>query len=105
MHTLLLAATLLAQDGSFRVGTAAAARGETGRGAIEVPAGVDPALSIPVAVINGARRGPVLAIVSGAHGTEYASIIAVEQLIRQVDAKTLRGTLILVPLVNVPSFE
>jgi predicted deacylase len=47
----------------------------------------------------------VLAIVSGAHGTEYASIIAVERLIQQLDPKTISGTLILVPLVNVPSFE
>jgi uncharacterized protein len=105
MHPLLLAAALLAQDTPVRVGTAAAPRGEIGRGAIEVPAGADPALSIPVAVVNGARPGPVLAIVSGAHGTEYASIIAVERLIQQLDPKTIRGTVILVPLVNVPSFE
>src|SRR6476620_2140339 len=102
LSTLLLTA-LVAQD--FRVGTAAAARGATARGAIEVPAGTDAALSIPVAVVNGARPGPVLAIVSGAHGTEYASIIAVERLIQQLDAKAISGTVILVPLVNVPSFE
>ena len=99
----LLFATLLAQD--FRVGTAAAARGQTARGAIEVPAGSDAALSIPVVVVNGARPGPVLAVVSGAHGTEYASIIAVERLIQQLDPRTISGTVILVPLVNVPSFE
>jgi uncharacterized protein len=102
MLTLLLTAAL-AQD--FRVGTATAPRGQIGRGAIEVPAGSDAALSIPVAVVNGAKPGPVLAIVSGAHGTEYASIIAVERLIRELDPATVRGTVILVPLVNVPSFE
>ena len=104
MHALLLAAALVAQD-PFRVGTAAAARGTVGRGAIEVPAGADAALSIPVAVVNGAKPGPVLAVVSGAHGTEYASIIAVERLIQLLDPQALRGTVILVPLVNVPSFE
>ena len=87
------------------VGTATARRGELTRGAINVPAGIDSALSIPVVVINGARPGPVLSIVSGAHGTEYASIIAVEQLIDRVDPAKLSGTLILVPLVNIPSFE
>ncbi len=108
MHPLVLSATLLllgSQDSVFRVGTAAVPRGETGRGAIEVPAGSDAALSIPVAVVHGASPGPVLAIVSGAHGTEYASIIAVERLIQQLDAKAISGTVILVPLVNVPSFE
>ena len=72
---------------AFKVGTASAARGQTAYGAIEVPAGSDAALSIPVAVVNGAKPGPVLAIVSGSHGTEYASIIAVERLIQQLDAK------------------
>jgi predicted deacylase len=103
MLSTLLLTVLVAQD--FRVGTAASARGQTARGAIEVPAGADAALSIPVAVVNGARPGPVLAIVSGAHGTEYASIIAVERLIQQLDAKAISGTVILVPLVNVRSFE
>jgi uncharacterized protein len=101
------AATAAAQGAGavFTVGTAKAARGETAFGAIEVPAGKDAALSIPVAVVHGARPGPVLAIVSGAHGTEYASIIAVARLIHRLDAKTMAGTVILVPLVNTPSFE
>ena len=109
MTTVLLAMLIACpgpeQDAAFRVGTAAAARGQAARGAIEVPAGVDAALSIPVAVVNGARPGPVLAIVSGAHGTEYASIIAVETLIQQLDPKAVSGIVILVPLVNVNSFE
>ena len=106
--TMTVATAAAGQSGAaatFKVGTATATRGTTALGAIEVPAGSDAALSIPVAVVHGARPGPVLAIVSGAHGTEYASIIAVERLIQQLDAKALTGTVILVPLVNVPSFE
>lgn len=104
--TALLLAAILGQDPTvFRVGTAVAPRGRVGRGAIEVPAGVDAALSIPVAVVHGAKPGPVLAIVAGSHGTEYASIIAVEKLIERLDPKVISGTVILVPLVNVPSFE
>jgi len=107
MHAALILALLMgaAQESAFRVGTAVAPRGQVGRGAIEVPAGVDAALSIPVFLVNGAKPGPVLAIVSGAHGTEYASIIAVERLIQRLDPKAIAGTVILVPLVNVPSFE
>ncbi len=90
---------------TFAVGTASAAAGQKAFGAIEVPAGSDPALAIPVAVVHGAKPGPILAIVSGAHGTEYASIIAVERLIQTLDPSTLAGVVILVPLVNVPSFE
>ncbi len=90
---------------TFTVGTATAARGQKAAGTIEVPAGVDAALSIPVVVVNGARPGPVLALVSGAHGTEYASIISLEKVIERLDPAALAGTVIIVPLVNVRSFE
>ncbi len=91
--------------GSFTVGTATALRGQRALGAIEVPAGTDGALSIPVAVFHGAKPGPVLALVSGAHGTEYASIISLEKLIGMLDPAELSGTVIVVPLINIPSFE
>jgi hypothetical protein len=88
----------------FTVGTANAGRGQTATGAIEVPAGSDAAMSIPVAVAHGATTGPVLALLAGAHGTEYASIIALEKLITTLDARQLSGTVIIVPLLNLPSF-
>ena len=96
-----------AQDAhpTFTVGTAKAARGQKAYGIMRVPAGSDAGYDIPVAVLHGAKPGPVLAIVSGAHGTEYASILAVEALIDAVTPANLSGTLILVPMVNVPSFE
>ena len=87
------------------VGNVKASRGVTAPGAIEVPAGSDAALSIPIAVAHGAKAGPVLALLAGAHGTEYASIIALEKLIAKIDAKQLSGTVIILPLVNVPSFQ
>jgi hypothetical protein len=90
---------------TFTVGTATAKRGEKAYGVLKVPAGVDAGYDIPVAVIHGARPGPVLAVVSGAHGSEYASIIAVEQLISGTNPAEVSGTLILLPIVNVPSFE
>jgi predicted deacylase len=100
-----LAGAALGQRATFTVGTATAAQGRRATGYLEVPAGVDPGLRIPVVVLHGAWPGPVLAIVSGAHGTEYASILAVERLVERVDPTELSGTLILLPLVNVASFE
>src|SRR5215470_17270589 len=103
---LVLAGSTVAQDrGVFTVGSAAAARGEKAVGAIEVPAGSDAGTSIPVAVFHGAKPGPVLALVSGAHGTEYASIIALEKLIALLNPAEISGTVIIVPLINIPSFE
>lgn len=89
---------------SFTVGTATAQRGATAMGVIAVPAGSDSALDIPVAVIHGAKAGPVVAFVAGSHGTEYSSIVAMQRLIPRIDAKRLTGTVIIVPLINIPSF-
>jgi predicted deacylase len=97
-------AVMLAQN-SFTLGTATAAPGQKVTGMLEVPAGVDAATSIPVVVVRGAKSGPVLALVSGAHGTEYASIIALEKVIQMLDPAQVSGTVIIVPLLNIPSFE
>jgi uncharacterized protein len=90
---------------TMTVGSATAAQGHKATGFLEVPAGVDPALRIPVILFHGAWDGPVLAIVAGAHGTEYASILAAEKLIDRIDPTEVSGSLILLPLVNSPSFE
>jgi len=102
---MLLSCLSVRAQQPFAVGTASAAPGQKTSGYLEVPAGVDAATSIPVVVVNGVKPGKTLALVSGAHGTEYVSIIAIEKLIAQIDPAQLTGTVILVPLVNVASFE
>ncbi len=99
---LLLAVAAPAAD--LTVGTATARTGQKVTGFIQVPAGVDTASNIPVIVINGARPGPTLALVAGTHGTEYASILALQKLAQSVDPADLTGALIVVPLVNLASF-
>src|ERR1041384_311721 len=90
---------------AFTVGTATAQRGATAYGVLRVPAGSDAGYDIPVAVVHGARPGPVLAVVAGSHGSEYASIVAVEELIARTNPADVAGTLVLVPIVNVNSFD
>src|SRR5437899_12624618 len=98
--------SLAAQDGTTStVGPATATRGQKATGTIAVPAGSDAALSIPVAVFHGAKPGPVLALVAGAHGTEYTSIIALEKLIGTLNPAEISGTVIIVPLITIQSFE
>ncbi|MEO8334628.1 MAG: succinylglutamate desuccinylase/aspartoacylase family protein [bacterium] len=108
LSLLLVAGTLVgAQDvrPSFTVGTATAARGTAAMGTLNVPAALDSGLRIPVAVIHGARAGPVVAFVAGSHGTEYTSIVALQRLIARIDARKLSGTVIIAPLLNIASFE
>lgn len=104
---LMSCATLAsAQDRpTFTVGTATASRGQKVTGVIEVPAGLDTAMSIPVVVLHGSKPGPVLALVAGSHGAEYASIVALEKLIGVLNPRDISGTVIILPLVNVPSFQ
>jgi uncharacterized protein len=90
---------------SYRVGTAEAPPGQKAYGFLEVPRGVDAGTAIPVVVVNGAKPGPVLALVAGAHGTEYASVIALEKVIAKLEPAQLTGTVVILPLVNTASFE
>ncbi len=59
---------------------------------------------IPFTIINGASRGPVLALVAGMHGAEYPPILALQRLRTSIDPKQLTGTLILVHCANMPSY-
>ncbi|HUA20875.1 MAG TPA: M14 family metallopeptidase [Bryobacteraceae bacterium] len=95
---------LPAHGANVTVGTASAPEGQKATGFIEVPAGVDAGTNIPVIVVQGARPGPKLALVAGSHGTEYASIIALEKLAQSIRPDALSGTVVIVPLVNLASF-
>src|SRR5215216_2458267 len=95
LRSVLVAGALCApvvsaqQPSTLSVGSATASAGKTVYGKIEIPAGSDSALQIPVAVIRGVRPGPVVAFVAGSHGTEYTSIVALQRLIGKIDAKQL----------------
>src|SRR5579871_5286423 len=91
--------------GDITVGTATAHPGQKATGFLRVPAGVDAGTDIPVIVINGAKPGPRLALVAGSHGTEYASIIALERVAQRIPPVELSGALVIVPLVNLASFQ
>ncbi len=91
---------------SVTVGTATAAPGEKAFGAIPVTrlAGGTP-LEIPVVVINGTKPGKVLWIDGAIHGDEPEGPLCCQHLLKEVDPKKLSGTLVLVPVINVPAFE
>ena len=101
--TLLAAATASAQS-PLTVGSATARPGETASGVIAVPDGADPGAQVPVSVVNGARPGPVLALVAGTHGYEYTSIVALPRVLAKLDPKKMAGAVILVHMANPPAF-
>jgi len=92
------------QEAVFRVGPLAARPGEIVSGMIEVPAAADPGTQIPVTIVRGEQPGPILALVAGNHGYEYAPILALQRLRAHLNPKELRGIVILVHVANMPSF-
>jgi hypothetical protein len=60
---------------------------------------------LPVGIVNGSNDGPVLCLVAGHHGLEYAGIEAVIRTYKRANPKELHGAIITVPVVNVLGFQ
>jgi predicted deacylase len=56
--------------------------------------------SLPVKVINGRSAGPNIWLSAAIHGDELNGIQIIRRVIKELDAKTLRGAVIAVPIVN-----
>lgn len=95
---------LQAQQSPLTIAGITAQPGSKASGEIEVPAGVDAGTRIPITIVRGAQPGPVLALIAGTHGSETAPIIGLQRVRAMVDPATLKGTLLLVHVANMPSF-
>ncbi|MEZ6132495.1 MAG: succinylglutamate desuccinylase/aspartoacylase family protein [Planctomycetaceae bacterium] len=62
-------------------------------------------LNIPLHVRRGLEDGPVVFITAALHGDEINGTGAVRALLTAADFKVLRGSVILVPVVNLMGFE
>ena len=60
--------------------------------------------SLPVSVVAGAEEGPVLLLIAGEHGNEYESIVALQEVIRDLDPADLKGTVVGVNCCSVDSY-
>jgi len=71
---------------------------------VELPVGHLPpgtVSSMPVMVIHGRRPGPTVWLSGAIHGDEVNGIEIVRRLVLQLDAKSLAGTVLAVPIVNI----
>jgi len=59
----------------------------------------------PVISVAGAKPGPVLFVNGGVHGGEYPAVEAVIRLGKTLDPKKISGTVILMPVLNLPAFR
>ncbi len=89
----------------FTIGGLRANPGEVVSGFLQVPEKDGVGTRIPVTVIQGIRPGKVLALVAGVHPYEYPPILALYRLKSMIDPKSLAGTVIMVHIANLPSFQ
>ena len=59
----------------------------------------------PVITVTGTDPGPTLFVGAGVHGGEYPAIEAVIRLANSLDVKSLAGTAIFMPVLNLPAFR
>ena len=63
------------------------------------------AIPTPVLVINGSKPGPTLCLTGAIHGDELNGIEVVRRVMYDITPEDLSGTLIGVPIVNLPGFQ
>ena len=75
--------------------------GQTKKGVLTPEVGYP--VELPYFIVRGSESGPTLLVTAGVHGAEYASVESAYRVAR-TDPKTLKGTLIVLPILNPPSF-
>lgn len=59
---------------------------------------------VPVVVVRGMGKGPTVGLTAALHGNELNGISTIFKLIEEINPKELSGTLVLVPISNVPGY-
>jgi predicted deacylase len=62
-------------------------------------------VSIPINILRGLEDGPTLLVDAALHGEENIGTVAIGQLLRTIEPKDIKGTLIAIPVVNTAGFE
>lgn len=66
--------------------------------------GLGQIIHIPVVIVRGAKKGPVLGLTAAVHGNELNGMHIIHRIVGTVDPKKLAGTIVAVPVVNVPGY-
>jgi hypothetical protein len=61
-------------------------------------------LPVPLIELTGATGGPLLTVLAGVHGCEYASMAGVRRWARSLESRDLRGRVRAVPVLNTTAF-
>ena len=61
-------------------------------------------INVPVMVARGIGDGPVLGVTAAVHGNELNGVSVIQRLFNEIDTKELRGTIVGIPVANIPAF-
>jgi uncharacterized protein len=61
-------------------------------------------LAVPLVEVAGSEDGPLLTVIAGVHGCEYASMDGVRRWTRGLETTDIRGRVRAVPVLNMPAF-
>ena len=89
----------------MKIGTCQAEKGKLSRGELVLAHAQSRPISIPILIAQGTEDGKTLFLSAGVHGDELNGIEILRRFIRELDVTALRGTIILLPLVNVSGFQ
>jgi predicted deacylase len=90
----------------IEIGTAVAKPGSVTRGELRVGSLADGSpIVLPVFIACGQADGPTVWLEGCIHGEEYGGAASIINFMRNVDVKTMKGTVIGVPVANPPSFN
>ena len=79
--------------------------GERTHAKVEMVAdGLSREVMVPLIVARGRKDGPVLGLTAALHGNELNGISVIHRLLQDLDLDNLRGTIMAVPVVNVPGY-
>lgn len=60
---------------------------------------------LPLLYVTGNEPGPTLVVTAAVHGDEYEGVEAIPRIFQRVKPDALRGTLVMVPVCNMPAYE
>lgn len=66
--------------------------------------GMNNSIRVPIMVARGTEDFPILGLTAAVHGNELNGIPVIQRLFSEIDVNELKGTIVGVPVANIPSF-
>lgn len=89
----------------IKVGNVGAKIGTMQKGVFRVGSYADGTpIAMPVVIAAGEQEGPTLWLEGCVHGEEYGGAASIVKFMQALDLKKLKGTLIALPVANIPSY-